>query len=154
MSIQEWNQYSCDLCDYQATVSAHLNRHKQSIHEGKKVSCEFCDYKTTRREHLTAHNCLIHATPVLSVNYEQKHWKTQRVIAKCAYCQMIWWGFVKISANFVLNDSNRKTKYIIWKSYIDQYEYPPLETLPGKVQGQTTSPLGALGKWIFRILAK
>ena len=55
----------------------------------------------------------------------------------------------------VLRNFDRKTKYIIiWKSYIDQDEYPPLETLPGKVQGQSTSLWGALGEYISRILAK
>ena len=53
-------KYSCEYCDFKASLKSQLTRHKQSIHNGVKYSCEFCDYKATIKSSLKRHVNSIH----------------------------------------------------------------------------------------------
>ena len=53
-SVHEWDQYSCNECEYKATVKRHLTRHIKLIHQGQ-YPCEQCDYKIKRKDTLHAH---------------------------------------------------------------------------------------------------
>ena len=56
-------QLICDKCDYKATSTTSLDKHKESVHEANKISqemrkrfiCDKCDYKTTSTTSLINH---------------------------------------------------------------------------------------------------
>ena len=41
-SVHEGVKYSCNQCDYLATIQSILKRHMNSVHEGVEFSCEQC----------------------------------------------------------------------------------------------------------------
>ena len=48
-------RYPCDQCEYAATHSSHLKRHKESIHDGVRYPCDQCEHVTTQVSHLKRH---------------------------------------------------------------------------------------------------
>ena len=58
-SVQEGDQYSCNECEYKATVKTHLTRHTQSTHQ-EQYPCEQCEYQTKRKDTLHTHQLKYH----------------------------------------------------------------------------------------------
>ena len=54
-SKHEGIKYSCEQCDYEATMKANLLRHLKSKHEEVKYPCNQCDYKATMKGSLLTH---------------------------------------------------------------------------------------------------
>ena len=48
-------QYRCNECDYSATMSSTLKKHKESIHEGIRFSCSVYDFAATTAGNLKQH---------------------------------------------------------------------------------------------------
>merc|ERR1719342_398218 len=48
-------RYPCQLCDYKATQTCHLQTHIKSKHYGIKYSCQQCDYQSTILNDLQNH---------------------------------------------------------------------------------------------------
>ena len=43
-------RFPCNHCDYKATTSSHLKKHKESVHEGIKYKCNECEHESTTKE--------------------------------------------------------------------------------------------------------
>ena len=47
--------YPCDQCEYTATSSSTLKKHKESQHEGIRYSCNLCDFMARQPHTLKLH---------------------------------------------------------------------------------------------------
>ena len=47
--------FSCNYCDYKASVKSNVRMHERSIHEGIKYECDQCDYRATQTSNLKVH---------------------------------------------------------------------------------------------------
>ena len=54
-SKHEGIRYTCDQCDYKATLKKDRKKHKESQHEGVRYPCDKCDYKATEKSKLRIH---------------------------------------------------------------------------------------------------
>jgi len=61
-SINEEEEYFCDLCDTKFAMKENFWRHKQIKHEGTRYSCDQCDVQLTIKENLRRHKQRIHGT--------------------------------------------------------------------------------------------
>ena len=57
-------RYPCDQCEYAATHSSHLKRHKASIHEGVRYPCDQCEHVATQVSHLKHHKKVKHKSKI------------------------------------------------------------------------------------------
>ena len=53
--MHEGMHYTCDNCDYKASIKSVLRRHKQSTHESICNSSQQCDYNVVQKFHLHRH---------------------------------------------------------------------------------------------------
>ena len=49
-------RYKCDHCEHQANTQGNLSNHKQVKHLEVRYSCNQCEYKSSTQGHLTIHN--------------------------------------------------------------------------------------------------
>ena len=47
--------YPCDLCQYSATTSGDLTKHKRAIHQGIRYACQYCEYNGKSKQFVKKH---------------------------------------------------------------------------------------------------
>ena len=67
-SKHEGLRYSCNQCEYQATLQVNLKSHEQSKHGGVKYSCKQCKHQVTRQDQLNTHQQSKHGSVKCSCN--------------------------------------------------------------------------------------
>ena len=54
-TIHKGVNYSCEFCEYKASVKSNLKTHVESIHNGFRYSCNKYEYKASQRHSLSTH---------------------------------------------------------------------------------------------------